>query len=220
MNTGKAIDSRQDFNTNLHHVLRLADRSYGKGDLSAARELLHRARHLAPAECSILSALGSLDYQLGRFDLAAEELAEAARLSPKLAGIHTQLAAAWLRLGKKPEFLGAIEEALRMNPADVNALRLLTKGHMAEGSWYEAARVCHRLLILDSRDREALLSLGKCFFRLEEFEMARLTYERVLELSPNDAMARQNLRHVRAQGQDESSSTDDNPNDDVVVLTA
>lgn len=218
MNIATPIDSGEAYATDLHQVLRLADKSYERGDLPAARALLHRARHLAPAECRILSALGSLDYQLGQFELAAQELSEAARLAPDFQGIHTQLAATWLRLGKMPEFFGAIEHSLRLNPSDVNALRLLAKGHMDEARWYEAARACHRLLYLDGRDREALMTLGKCFFALNELEMAQLTYERVLELCPDDLMAGQNLRLIRAKIKGQADPADDNPDGDIVVL--
>jgi cytochrome c-type biogenesis protein CcmH/NrfG len=144
-------------------------------------------------------------------------LAEAARLEPNLDGIHTQLAAVWLRLARMPEFFDAINHALRSNSSDVNALRLLAKGQMETGQFYESARVWHRLLTADPADKEALQLLGKCFFALEEFQMARMVYERILQLFSGDAIAAENLRVVARRTMNKRDQ-DDNPEDDVVVL--
>ncbi len=202
----------------LDQVLRQADRSYGQGNLAAARELLHRAHTLAPSVFSIASALGALDYQLGRYELAGQELSKAACLHPNHSGVHAQLAAVWLKLGDMDKFQEAIETALRLNPADRDALCLLAKGHIANGRHYDAARVCHRMLSLEGRDREVLLLLGKCFFELKEMEMAKLTYERVLQLCPKDALALQNLALLEGRSSPNMQANADDTDSDIVVL--
>jgi Flp pilus assembly protein TadD len=218
MNMGNFIDSEFESTANLDQVLRMADQSYGQGNLNAARELLSRAHALAPSVFSIASALGALDYQLGRYELAGKELSQAACLDPNHYGIHAQLAAVWLKLGDMPRFFQAVKTALRLNPADRETLNLLAKGHVAEGQYYEAARVCHRLLSLEGRDRESLMLLGKCFFELKELDMAKMTYERVLQLCPADALARQNLALIHRKSGTSLSAQADDLDGDIVVL--
>lgn len=220
MNISNPIDFRYEPTTDVHHLLSLADKAYERGELSAAREWLHQAHSLAPAIFSIVSAMGALDYQLGRYELAGRELSQAACLNPEHHGVHSQLAAVWLRLKNMPKFFEALKSAFRLNPDDRDALHLLARGHMAQDLYYEAARVCHRLLALDGRDREALMCLGKCFFELKELDMARLTYERVLQLAPADKVARHNLALICSQAIGRSDEQDDNSDNDIVVLTA
>jgi Flp pilus assembly protein TadD len=215
--------SRSESAENLHRELRRADEYYGHGDLAAARDCLDKARALAPAEPGILTALGSLDFQLGHYEKAGQSFLTAAAIRPDLAGVHTQLAAVWLRLRNRQAFDQAIRSALRMNPEDVNALRLLAKVHMEAGEYLEAARCYHRVLSLEYRDLDSLLLLGKCFYRLHELSMARLVYERALQLDPHSQAALDNLALVkrleRAQAGSDTLSEDE-PDSEIIVLTA
>ncbi|KAF0169898.1 MAG: wbdA, partial [Limisphaerales bacterium] len=84
-------------------------------------------------------------------------------------------------------------QALTENPDGVEALALLAQALLQRRSFTEAARVCLRLLALDEAHLNALATLAKCLFHANEPAAARATLERILELDPGNALARENL---------------------------
>ena len=85
-------------------------------------------------------------------------------------------------------------QALTENPDGVEALALLAQSLLQRQNFAECARVCLRLLALEDTHVNALAMLAKCFFQANELPAARASLERILELDPSNALARENLQ--------------------------
>ncbi len=91
-----------------------------EGALDAARS----AARLKPGNPVLVPALGDALSHAGRHDEATALLADLVRAQPRQARFHASLAQAYLRAGRVRAATDALEEAIRLNPADA-ALRHL-----------------------------------------------------------------------------------------------
>jgi Flp pilus assembly protein TadD len=95
------------------------------GDRDRARAALEVAERLAPAETSPRFFLARLEAEQGHLDRAIELLGLARRLKPDEARLARQQGEYLIRAGRGDEARAALQEALRVDPADGEARRLL-----------------------------------------------------------------------------------------------
>ncbi|HTI37203.1 MAG TPA: protein kinase, partial [Vicinamibacterales bacterium] len=129
-----------------------SDRPYGYWALGAyeqlvdnnlprAAELYEKARALSPSESRFLFATAQVEAGLGRWDVAVEQLKQAERATPGAVGIPRFLGTTLLRLRRYPEAHEALDRALALAPANVDAIEYKAMVFVAEGDLAAARRV-------------------------------------------------------------------------------
>ncbi|MSR42854.1 MAG: tetratricopeptide repeat protein [Pedosphaera sp.] len=177
----------------LGKALENADFFKQSGNLVAARAELELAANLAPENDRIWDALGGLHYQNGDYAAARLSFRRLIELRPRDSLAYTLLAMSALKCDRIVEFEPAIRLALEIDPANQTALELLAKTHFELAHYAEAGRLYSQMLADRPTDIGVLLCLGLCFVRGNETEMARETYMRVIEVDPQNIIARENL---------------------------
>ncbi len=89
-------------------------------------------------------------------------------------------------------------EALALNPNGIEALELLCDVLQRRERWAEITGLCIRLLGLKPDDLHTLARLAKAFYAAGERDAARATLERILELDPQNQLARENVMAFEA----------------------
>lgn len=189
--------SASDKISRLNRLLAEADAAFGSQNLSGAREALVEALGFAPDSPEILSALGSVCFQLGNLEEARTHLRKLVQIVPSDPVKWIQLALSLYQLGDLPEFEVAIGRALALDPRNLEALRLLGQVKFNGEKFVEAARAFGKMLQQTPEDIEVLMPLGVCFFKVGDIESARMIFNRILELNPGNLIATENLEAVR-----------------------
>jgi predicted TPR repeat methyltransferase len=179
--------------------LREALASHAQGRTAQACAWIKQVIDAAPDDAETLVAVGNLAFQLGDTNAAANAYAFSATLRPDDSGMHVLHAAACLQAGRGEEFKRAAARSLELNPANVEALRLLANFNVQQGNFLEAARYCVRILQQSRTDVSALLVLGRCLFSLGDLRNSRDTYAEVLKIDPANALASENLAVVQSK---------------------
>ena len=85
------------------------------------------------------------------------------------------------------KLLSEFEEKSASNPSDAALVLKLGRLYIKNGSFDEAIRVYQRLLINDQGNITALLEMGLCYARLQQYAEARFNLEKALDLQPNSS---------------------------------
>ena len=177
----------------LEKAIANADFFKQSGNLVAARAELELAASLSPENDRIWDALGRLHYQTGDYAAARLSFRRLIELRPRDSLAYTLLAMSALKCGRVVEFEPAIHLALEIDPTNQTAIAFLAKTNFESSRYGDAARFYSQMLAATPEDVGVLLCLGLCFVRGNETEMARQTYMRVIEMEPQNAIARENL---------------------------
>ncbi|MDA1275118.1 MAG: glycosyltransferase [Verrucomicrobia bacterium] len=188
--TGKSGDPASS--ADVDALLVEADQVAAEGDVRKACELLRKALELEPNTHEIAAALGSLLYQLGDWEGSYETLARAVELAPNSADYHTRLAISLLSLERIADFEAALAKALEIDANCKPALRLLADLNFRQGGFIDAAHTYHRLLLQAPDDVDVMLPLAVCFYKNGDPEAAKMVFDRILTLDPNNTVAREN----------------------------
>jgi glycosyltransferase involved in cell wall biosynthesis/Tfp pilus assembly protein PilF/protein-L-isoaspartate O-methyltransferase len=173
-----------------------ADRHFAARDFANARDWIERALDMDADHPDLLITLANLEVQLGNLDAAAATLKKVAALQPQNPVIHVLLARLHLRQENIEEFENSLGRALRINPEEPSALRLMADLNLETGRFQDAAKAYFSLLQKTPNDVELILPLGVCFYKAGDRDSAKMMFERVLELQPGHALARENLSAV------------------------
>ncbi|MCG5076813.1 cellulose synthase subunit BcsC-related outer membrane protein [Paraburkholderia tagetis] len=142
-----------------------------RGDLDDAEASLQAAQRANPNDGATLGALGLVRLREGRHDEARAWFARAITLDPDNAGKWRSLektAAIWGTLSKaraansqgKPEEAETLaREALKLDPGNADASRILADSLIAQKKWAEAEAVLRPLVEAKTPDIDALRSL-------------------------------------------------------------
>jgi tetratricopeptide (TPR) repeat protein len=88
---------------------------------------------------------------------------------------------------------------LALDPNDLEALRLRAQVDFNQGKIQSAAQTFGKMLKQTPDDLEVLLPLGVCFFKVGDYEAAKMVFERILELKPGHPLAAENLKVAEAK---------------------
>jgi TolB-like protein/Tfp pilus assembly protein PilF len=102
-----------------------------EGDFAGALGEYRRALRAVPHRSDLLSAAGTAEMELGRWDEAIASLEHAVRLDPRSPDAAGSLAGAYLRLRRYPEARAEIERAQRLRPGSVSLA--YTRARIAAG---------------------------------------------------------------------------------------
>lgn len=176
-----------------HWCLARADEWYAQGERAAARDLLKHVVMLDPEDVQARIALGTLHYELGEFEPAGLTFNIAGELDPMNPQVFMQLGLTHQKLGQDELAEALLNHALALEPENQLALGLLSAFLMQAGRFAEARVHLAYALSQQPENVTTLLRLGLCCFKTESFDTARNCYERVLQLSPGNALAQENL---------------------------
>ncbi len=184
------------FSDHQHEPLDAAATFLNQGDPASAISILKIAAHDAPDDVLIQSAFAAQLFFAGRFTESATEYQSLARILPDDADIHVRLALALFKSEQIHEFELALARALGIDPDNRVALKLLGDLCLQQEQYAEAIQAYLQILkgTLDAVD--ILHPLGVCFFRSGDRETARMIYERILDLAPEDTLAEENLAQI------------------------
>ena len=139
----RVIAIRQDANAYLQRGSALQ----ALGDRAGARADYEKTIALDAGNPAAYSNLGILAFEQQRYEDAASAFSAAIKLRPKRAIYHRNLGDAYIKLGRKDqartayvEAIALTNEALRVNPADANALSQLAVYEAKVGRAAEARR--------------------------------------------------------------------------------
>lgn len=174
-----------------------ADAAYARGQIPAAIELMRQALQHAPHSVSLRVCLGNLQFQMGDFAGAFDSYRVACTADPANVDARVRLAATALRANQIATFEQSLRCALELDPQNPAAQRLLADTNYSAGRYQDAAARYTALLDEAPNDPELLLRLGNCRYRLGDRAAARDCFERVLEINPRHAIAKENLEQTQ-----------------------
>lgn len=175
-----------------------ADAAYARNDLTAAREALTQAHQLDPDSVELAVCLGNLQFQMNDLAGALYSFQRASERKPQDADIRFRVANTALLCGETELGEKSLQLALELNSKHAGALRLCASHNFLKGRHTEAVGPCFALLGMGVEDAELLLQLGECLRALDDFNSARWSFKRVLELEPNNTIARQAIQELDA----------------------
>jgi FkbM family methyltransferase len=174
-----------------------AEDHFNRAELASAADCLESALKLAPDRVELLTALGSLRFQIGDAKAARASFARACQLQPDSPALLVKLAAAAVQSQQVEEFESALGRALELDPENYNGLRLLADLNLRQGRFTDAAKTYAQIIQRAPKDRDSLMALGRCLFESGELETAAATFERVLKVARGHSLAAENLGVVR-----------------------
>ena len=92
-----------------------------------------------------------------------------------------------------------LEDAVRHAPESDHALLELCQHFFARELWQQAIIALQELIRRGTHDEAAYCNLGTVYMRAGHEDDARCAYARVLEINPDNEVARRNLQYVRGE---------------------
>lgn len=157
-----------------------------QGDMLSAEKELRRAMESGRPRVEILPALGKAMLQQGAYQRLLAELASAADSATVLA----LRADAQLGLGKPDLAAPLFRQALQMQPDSVQGLLGLARLALWRKQPPEAMRYVEQAIVAQPKEVDALRFKGDMLRLQGRMDAARLAYEGILKLRPNDLQAR------------------------------
>jgi Flp pilus assembly protein TadD len=130
----------------------------------------------------------------GRPDEAVRALETLLESHPDFALVHNDLGVLYYQRGDRDKALHSYEAAARLEPSNTTFQKNLADYYYVEqGRVADALQAYVKVLENDPEDGETLLILGHICVALHKFEDAEHFYNRLLEVEPWNAEARENL---------------------------
>jgi len=176
-----------------------AETANQQNDVRGARDAIVGALDWAPDVVDLILAAGAMHLRTGDVHAARWEAQRAAILQPDNPLAFIRLAEAAGTLGLADEFESAIGRTLELLPDDAEALQLLGDQRLKQDRLDEAVDCYTKIVGQAPEHVYALLRLGMCFFKKDDYRTAREYYSRVLLLEPNHKIARENLAFIEKE---------------------
>jgi len=180
----------------VESTVEAATKFYSKGKVSMAIEKLRQAAAMEPENAEIHATLGSLEFEANLNGDAIVNLSRAVDLQPNSPDYLTRLALAEFQSGNEDRFKMIIDQALTQDPDYIPALKTRGDFELRNANFKKAGTDYISIIKQEAGNVEALLALSVCFFKNNDFETAKATYERVLEFDPENELANENLKVV------------------------
>ena len=167
------------------------------GNLAQAAESLREALALLPPEPELVRTHGKLLWQLGDLEAARRQYVKATVLAPGFARAHVELAAVQLALGQAEAAEASARRALLLEPANLDAFRLIGRACLITKRYPEALDAYQVVCQQSPEDAEALIAQGKCYLALGELSLAEAALVQVLTREPENGQAHDAMRHLK-----------------------
>jgi Flp pilus assembly protein TadD len=140
-----------------------------------------------PPDVKALRMQGLVSYEEGRFADAEKYLTQAARLDPNSFSVRFGLAASLLQQQKSDQALPELEAANKINPAHLDAAKLLAIEYSKRSRNRDAAVILRRLMLTAPEDEELHLLLIEAYHRSGASSESLSVAQQSLLLFPNSA---------------------------------
>ncbi|HET7563966.1 MAG TPA: tetratricopeptide repeat protein, partial [Gemmatimonadaceae bacterium] len=175
--------------SNVEWLLLVATARADSGDAAAAREVLDRARALAPQRADVLKQFGDVARVTGDTDGAIDAYRGALALDGQFAVVHYELARLLAERGEVEAAESELLAALDAVPTYVEATLELASVRRRAGSAREALPPLVDLLRHDPYNIDALFVLAETLLQLERHSDAAIAIDRILRFDPEHAGA-------------------------------
>ncbi len=187
----------QEREIKVKEYVRHADTCLAAGDLSGALQYLEQALAAAPDDPAVHQAIGTVLLRLGRHDDALKHFSEAAAARPDDADALNNLGVARLVTGDVAGAEAAFRKLLERNPHHLQARKNLALACLRQEKFTEGVTLIRDVLRDAPQDIEALLIMGDCYRDAGDAASARLFYQRVLALQPDNTEAAAQLEALK-----------------------
>jgi len=146
-----------------------------------------------PKDAAPHNNLGTVYYQLGRYDEAIAAYQRAIELDPKLAQPHHGLGIVYGDLGRYDEAIAAYQRAIELDPNFAAPHNNLGNVYYQLGRYDEAIAAYQRAIELDPKLAQPHHGLGNVYYQLGRYDEAIAEYQRASELDPKIATVHSSL---------------------------
>lgn len=160
------------------------------GDLRSAAEL-------DPANGAIFFEMGRLHMEAHEYPRAIANLEKAIQAGYKIPEVYESLGMALFSAGDLHQSEKFLTESLKINPDNPRALNNLGLIALKRESYGEAIREFEAAIQRDPQLAEAYINLGNVFEMTGLRDKARTSWAKVLELDPENSLARAKLQSLR-----------------------
>ena len=181
----------------LDALLQQADACYSQDDHVGAIAPLGEALQLTNRHPMILRALGTQLFLAGRFTWSRTLFEELTNAQPENVEDHIHHAIASYHDGDADTCAAALQQALALDPAHADALRLTADLDVAEGRYEAASQKYEQIAEGHGISVQSLHALAYCQFKIGDLARSENTYEQLLEFNAEDDLAQDNLKAVR-----------------------
>jgi tetratricopeptide (TPR) repeat protein len=136
-------------------------------------------------------------FSSGNAEGAIEELEKLLKINPEFALAHNDLGVMHYNIGNKDKTLRHYEEAVRLEPNDLNFQKNLADFYCVElGRIEDALEIYLKILTEEPTDIETLMAAGHICEAFDRKEDAKIFYDRVLDIEPWNLEANDNLNQL------------------------
>ena len=187
-----ALDS-ESYRSHNNRGLLLAARGRSAEALRAYAEALKRK----PEAVDVLLNIAQVHFTDGDYPRAIDAYTRALALEPAPAPVHNNLGFAYQRTGQLSRAIEQYERALSLDPSFGKAHYNLAQVHAQLGRDEQAVAAYRRAIAQDATVADWHYNLAISLARLGRYDQALAAMEKVLELTPADAEARQQANRLR-----------------------
>jgi len=196
---GLSIPGPMLLNIGIRTLTNLALQS---GNPPLAESVLSFALKVKPNSAQIYDALGFVQSQQGRNDLAADSFRQAIALDAKNARAHNNLGVALLNQGELNQAIEHLKTATTLDPGNAVQYYNLANSYISVGEQSLAADAYLLASQLDQNMNDAKARLAAVLLIEGESAQASETWTLVLETDPNQALALRGMGVIACQNGD------------------
>ena len=172
--------------------------AYWDKEKNEAKSILNKIYSATPENYEVITALSTLFFQLGEFETAKELAKKAIDLDSSAPECWTQLALIELNLENLDASIVAIDNSLEKFP-NIEARKLKAKILYLRQNHDKALAEFESLLIENPEDVYLMQCAAICQYKTGETDSAMNTYRHILELDPENEVARGNIDAMSIQ---------------------
>jgi protein O-GlcNAc transferase len=187
-----------------------AEQLFRAGRLDEMDGLCHAILKVNQTVADAHRFLGLGAYVRGRLPEAVAHVQRALALAPREAAAHDNLSLFLLAQGRTVEAEAAARKALDLHPTLAGAAHNLGLALRAQGRYAEAETALRQSLDREPNNANTWNNLAAVLEQLHQLPEAVISLERAVQLRPDFALARENLRRLRAVPTIASSATQEN----------
>lgn len=188
----KVLSNSITLNPMRAHTLFVRGRAYNKiGEQSKAIDDFSRSLNINPNNIDALDHRASCYIKSGKFDKALADYRRIFELQPneQAAYRYNNAAFAACQGGKFDEAMELYDKALKVSPADPNALIGKAQCEVGLTHYGKAIVLCEEIIDKDPNPDEAIVTRGWCYMLLKRYDAALADFNRVIASNPKNAKA-------------------------------